>query len=202
MDRITELDDLLALYGQAGAGALAKEQPVIGDHYRSLIEASPFCAFATAGPDGLDCTPRGDGPGFVRVINETTLEMADRKGNNRLDSLRNVLSDDRVALLFLIPGRNETMRVNGRASIIVTPEVLEAHAVEGKRPATVIRISVDTAYFQCGKAPIRSGIWEPERWPDISGLPTSGTISASFREGVDAEEYDKTLIERLKADMY
>ncbi|MEM7275992.1 MAG: pyridoxamine 5'-phosphate oxidase family protein [Actinomycetota bacterium] len=202
MDRITELDDLLARYGSASVGSKAKEQSVIGDHYRDLIEASPFCALATVGPDGLDCTPRGDDPGFIRVIDERTLELPDRKGNNRLDSLRNVIDDPRVSLLFLIPGRNETMRINGTAEIIVEPAVLASHAVGGRAPTTVLRITVDRAYFQCGKAPMRSGIWDPDRWPDISGLPTTGTISSSFRDGVDVAEYDATLDQRLRETMY
>lgn len=202
MHEITDLDDLLALYGTSPEGAITKEQPVIGEHYRALIEASPFCALATVGKAGLDCTPRGDEPGFVRVIDESTLEMPDRKGNNRLDSLRNILEDSHVALLFLIPGRKETMRVNGRATITVDPETLAAHAVDGKLPATVVRIAVDTAYFQCGKATMRSHLWNSEEWADISTLPSTGALSAAFRDGVDVEEYDENLDQRLRDDMF
>jgi len=202
MAEITDLHDLLALYGQSPEGAIAKEQPVIGEHYRALIESSPFCALATVGPDGLDCTPRGDDPGFVRVVDERTLEMPDRKGNNRLDSLKNILSDPHVALLFLIPGRKETMRVNGRATIVTDAETLAAHAVDGKAPATVIRIAVDTAFYQCGKATMRAGLWDPDRWPALSRLPSTGTISATFRQGVDVEDYDRHLERRLREDMF
>lgn len=202
MHEVTKLDDLLALYGRSPEGALTKEQAVIGEHYRSLIEASPFCALATTGPGGLDCTPRGDAPGFVKVIDERTLEMPDRKGNNRLDSLRNILDDPNVALLFLIPGRNETMRVNGQAVITTDPETLEVHAVEGKLPATVVRVAVDTCYFQCGKAPMRSNLWNPAEWADISELPTTGAISASFRDGVDVADYDSKLEQNLRNDMF
>ena len=201
MAEITDLDELLALYGKSPEGAITKEQPVIGEHYRALIEASPFCSLATVGPEGLDCTPRGDDPGFVKVIDEHTLEMPDRKGNNRLDSLRNIISDPRVALLFLIPGRKETMRVNGRAAITTDQATLEAHALDGKPPATVVRVTVDTCYFQCGKATMRSHLWDPEGWADIEHLPTTGTISAAFRDGVDVADYDATLEDRLRDDM-
>jgi uncharacterized protein len=202
MHEITTLDELLALYGRSPEGALTKEQPTIAEAYRALIEASPFCSLATVGPDGLDCTPRGDQPGFVKVVDERTLEMPDRRGNNRLDSLRNIVNDPRVALLFLIPGRNETMRVNGRAVITTDPETLKAHAIEGKAPATVVRIAVETCYFQCGKAPMRSNLWNPDQWADISELPTTGAISASFRDGVDVVEYDRNLEENLRSSMF
>lgn len=201
MAEITELDELLALYGKSPEGAITKEQPVLGEHYRALIESSPFCSLATVGPEGLDCTPRGDQPGFVKVVDERTLEMPDRKGNNRLDSLRNIISDPRIALLFLIPGRKETMRVNGRAVITTDAETLQAHTLDGKPPATVVRVTVDTCYFQCGKATMRSHLWDPEGWADIDHLPTTGTISASFRDGVDVEDYDANLEERLQDDI-
>ena len=202
MADITTLDDLLARYGEASEGSLAKEQTVIGDHYRALIEASPFCALATIGPDGLDCTPRGDAPGFVTVVDETTLELPDRRGNNRLDSLRNIIADPRVALLFLIPGRKETMRVNGRATITIDADVLAAHAVDGKEPATVIRIDVEAAYFQCGKATMRSALWQPERWASIDHLPTTGAMAATFRPTIDADDYDANLDQGLRDTMY
>jgi PPOX class probable FMN-dependent enzyme len=202
MYEIQELDDLLALYGNSPKGAMTKETAIVGEHYRALIEASPFCALATTGPGGLDCTPRGDAPGFVRVIDETTLELPDRRGNNRLDSLRNILDDPNVALLFLVPGRNETMRVNGKATITIDPDVLRSHAVNGKTPASVIRVAVDTAYYQCGKAPMRSNLWKPEEWADIDHLPSTGTISAGFNEGTDIADFDANLDQSLRDRMY
>lgn len=202
MAEVTDIDQLRALYGETVLGAITKEQEVIGDHYRALIEASPFCALATIGPDGLDCTPRGDEPGFVRVVDERTLELPDRRGNNRLDSLCNIISNPFVALLFLIPGRNETMRVSGRAVILDAPDVLAAHTVDGKPPATVLRIHVDTAFYQCGKAMLRSNLWDASKWADISHLPSTGTISASFRDGVDVDDYDANLDRRLRESMY
>lgn len=202
MATITTLDELLGLYGEPPPGAITKERTEIGAHYRALLEAAPFCALATVGGEHVDCTPRGDDPGFVRVVDEHTLEMPDRRGNNRLDSLRNILEDPRVALLFLIPRRNETMRVTGRASITTDPATLARHAVGDKEPTTVIRVAVERAYYQCGKALMRSHLWQPDEWPAIDHLPTTGTISASFNEGVDAADYDATLEARLRDSMY
>ena len=190
---VSDLDDLLLLYGNVATGAIVKEQSFLHPVFRPLIEAAPFCAFATVGVDGTDCTPRGDGPGFVKVIDEKTLEMPDRKGNNRLDSLRNIIEDGRVSLLFLIPTRIDTMRVNGRAIITTDPDTLDAHALDGKRPATVIRITVEAAYLQCGKAMIRSQMWDPSTWQSTEGLPTPGEVSATFKDyEVDVAAYDAT----------
>ncbi len=199
---VTDVDELAALYGDVPLGAITKEQQSLHPVYQALIEASSFCALASVGPDGTDCTPRGDGPGFVRVVDEHTLELPDRKGNNRLDTLRNIVVDGRVSLLFLIPGRIDTMRVNGRAVITTDPEVLEAHAIDGKAPATVIRITVEAAYLQCGKAMIRSQLWEPDTWPDISGLPTAGQVSATFKDfPVDVEAYDANYEQGLRENL-
>ncbi len=134
-DRITSLADLEALYGEPNSASLLKETDRITPEYRAFVEAAPFAVLATAGPEGLDCSPRGDGPGFVRVADERTLLIPDRRGNNRIDSLRNILRDPRVALLFLIPGVGETLRVNGRAGISVAPDLLQSFKVQGKLPA-------------------------------------------------------------------
>src|SRR5690606_35579931 len=139
--------------------------------YRALIEAAPFAVLATNGPDGLDCSPRGDGPGFVDVRDETTLLLPDRRGNNRIDSLRNIVHDPRVALLFLIPGMGETLRVNGRASISVDPDLLARFAVSERAPRTVLIISVDTVFFQCSRAILRSHLWNPESHVARASLP-------------------------------
>lgn len=187
---VSSIEALEALYGGVSEGARTKERTELHPFHQTLIAASPFCAMATVGPDGTDCTPRGDEPGFVKVVDAHTLELPDRKGNNRLDSLRNIVADGRVSLLFAIPKRIDTMRVNGRAVITTDPDTLEAHAIDGKRPATVIRITVEQAYLQCGKAMIRSQLWQPETWADVDHLPTPGQLSAAFREGVDIGEYD------------
>src|SRR5688572_12790714 len=156
---ITALDQLTALFGAVGEASLRKEVPVVHPVYRRWIEASPFAMLATS-PGGLDASPRGDPAGFVVVQDEKTLLLPERRGNNRIDSLRNILADPRVALLFLIPGVGETLRVNGRARISVEPALLERTAMEGKRPQCVLVIDVDTVFFQCARAMQRSGLWQ------------------------------------------
>ncbi len=199
---ITTIEQLEALYGDVSLGARTKEQTYLAPVYQQMIAASPFCALATVGPSGTDCTPRGDGPGFVRVVDEHTLELPDRKGNNRIDSLRNIVEDGRVSLLFLIPHRIDSMRVNGRAVIITDPDVLESHAIDDKAPAIVLRITVDQAYSQCGKAMIRSQLWEPDTWPSVDGLPTPGQISNSFKDfEMDIEAYDANYEQGLRDEL-
>jgi PPOX class probable FMN-dependent enzyme len=148
---ITTLDQLSAVYGEPHGNAIAKESNRITDPYRVLIEAAPFFALASGGPEGLDCSPRGDPAGFVRVQDEHTLLIPDRRGNNRIDTLRNILHDPRVALLFLIPGCNETIRVMGRASISADPELAQSFLVEGKAPRTVIVLAVDSVFTNAPK---------------------------------------------------
>src|SRR5215831_14712426 len=149
---ITSIEALQKIYGEAHGPSVAKETDHITSHYRAFIEAAPFFALASSGPDGLDCSPRGDAPGFVRVADEKTLLVPDRRGNNRIDTLRNILQDPRVALLFLIPGCGETIRVNGHAQISTDPALLERFLVDGKTPRTVIVVSVVRLFFQCAKA--------------------------------------------------
>ncbi len=199
---ITSIDDLLPRYGDIALGARTKEQDHLAPVYQEMIAASPFCVLATVGPDGTDCTPRGDEPGFVRIVDAHTLELPDRKGNNRLDSLRNIIEDGRISLLFLIPGRIDSTRVNGRAVITTDPDVLESHAIDGKAPATVIRITVERAYSHCGKAMIRSNLWNPEDWPPIEGLPTPGQISNSFKNfEMDVDAYDANYENDLRQNL-
>src|SRR5262250_2108994 len=131
---VTSMNELEAIYGHAIGPSVVKEIDHVNADYRAFIEAAPFCAMATSGPGGLDCTPRGDPPGFVRVQDEKTLLIPDRRGNNRIDSLRNILADPRVALLFLIPGCGETIRITGRASISVDPTLTQSFLVDGKAP--------------------------------------------------------------------
>src|SRR5215211_9512548 len=146
---VATMDALEALYGEPYGPAIVKEIDHVNQSYRALIAAAPFFALATSGPDGLDCSPRGDAPGFVRVHDEKTLLVPDRRGNNRIDSLRNILQDPRVALLFLIPGCGETIRVNGRAAISTDPELAQGFLVNGKSPRAVLIVSVDRVFFQC-----------------------------------------------------
>ena len=165
---------LTALYGEPSAGAVAKEVDHIHPHYRAMIEASPFVVLATSGPGGLDVSPRGDPAGFVTVADEKTLLIPDRRGNNRVDSLRNIVHDPRVALLFLIPGVGETLRVNGRAAISVAPELLARFVFRDALPRSVIVVQVETVYFQCPKALVRSELWNPEKHIRASRCPAPG----------------------------
>jgi hypothetical protein len=194
---------LEALYGEASAGAIAKEIDYIHPHYRTMIEASPFMVLATCGPEGLDASPRGDPAGFVHVVDERTLLIPDRRGNNRVDSLRNIVRDPRVALLFLIPGVGETLRVNGRASISVEPALLARFPFRGTLPRSVIVVEAERVYFQCPKALVRSELWNPERHMARKALPSAGTILADITTGrVGGEQYDREYPERLRTTLY
>jgi uncharacterized protein len=194
---------LEAIYGASSAGAIAKEIDTIHPHYRAMIEASPFLVLATCGPEGLDCSPRGDPPGFVHVLDEKTLLIPDRRGNNRIDSLRNIVRDNRVALLFLIPGVGETLRVNGRASISVAPELIGRFPFNGTLPRSVIVVRAETVYFQCPKALVRSELWNPQKHISRKALPSTGTILADITAGkVGGEQYDREYPERLRATIY
>ena len=196
--------ELEKLYSDAPYGpAVFKEVDRITPQYRKLIEATPFAVLATCGPEGLDCSPRGDPPGFVRVADEHTLLIPDRRGNNRIDSLRNLVRDPRVSLLFLIPGVGETMRVNGRAVISTDPKLTESFVFNGKAPKCVLVITVERAYFQCTKAIIRSKLWDPSTQVDRKTLPTPGSILAEVTNGkMGGPEHDRLAPERVKATIY
>jgi PPOX class probable FMN-dependent enzyme len=200
---ISTVEELEAIYGQPAEASIVKEVDCITPHYRALIEASPFAVLATSGPEGLDCSPRGDAPGFVRIHDERTLLLPDRRGNNRTDSLRNIIRDPRVALLFLIPGSGTTMRVNGRAHLSNHPDLLNSFAVDGKEPRSVIVIEVEAAYFQCGRALLRSDLWNPDKFVAPSCLPTPGQILAALSdERVGGEAYDKAWPERARQSLF
>jgi PPOX class probable FMN-dependent enzyme len=200
---VTSMEQLNALYGEVHPPARVKEIDHVNAHYRAFIEAAPFFAMATAGPDGLDCSPRGDPAGFVRVHDEKTLLIPDRRGNNRIDSLRNLIHDPRVGLLFLIPGCGETIRINGRATISTDPELCKSFVMEGKTPRCVLVVAVERVYYQCAKAIVRSKLWDPASKVDRASLPSAGTILAGISGGkVGGPEHDRTYPERLKATIY
>jgi PPOX class probable FMN-dependent enzyme len=201
---ITTTEQLETFYNDAPYGpALFKETDRITAQYRKLIEAAPFVVLATSGPDGLDCSPRGDPPGFVRVVDETTLIIPDRRGNNRIDSLRNLVRDPRISLLFLIPGVGETMRINGRAKISIDPKLTESFVVNGKVPKCVLVVTVEKAYFQCTKAIIRSKLWDPASIVDRKTLPTPGSILAEITDGkMGGPDHDKAAPARIKETIY
>jgi len=200
---VTTIAKLETLYATPLPPAVVKETDRVSPHYRALIEASPFCVVATGGPDGLDCSPRGDAPGFVRVADDRTLLIPDRRGNNRIDSLRNLVHDPRISLLFLIPGVGETLRVNGRAAITTDPALAAGFSVDGKAPKTVIVVTVERIYFQCAKAIKRSQLWDPARHVERASLPSAGDILAQLSGGeVGGEAYDREAPARHQAQMY
>jgi PPOX class probable FMN-dependent enzyme len=201
---VSTMAELEALYiDPVYPPAKVKETDRITNAYRALIEASPFFALATNGPDGLDCSPRGDPKGFVRVLDERTIVVPDRRGNNRIDSLRNLIHDPRVALLFLIPGVSETLRIMGRATICTEPELCASFNMQGKTPRSVLVIAVEKVFFQCAKAIVRSKLWDPSTQVERSTLPTSGKILAEISGGkVGGEEHDRAYPERIKATIY
>jgi PPOX class probable FMN-dependent enzyme len=201
--RITSLEQLEALYGQPSDASIVKEVDWITPHYRAMIEASPFAVLGTSGPEGLDCSPRGDLPGFVRVADERTLLLPDRRGNNRADSLRNIVRDPRVALLLFIPGVNQTLRVNGRAYLSIEPALLESFAMEGKAPRCVVVVEVETVFFQCARALVRSELWNPSKHVAPESLPTPGQILEALSNGTcGGETYDREWPARARATLW
>src|SRR5215472_16654500 len=177
---VTSVDQLEKIFDQPFGPALMKEIDHINGAYRALIEAAPFFALATCGPEGLDCSPRGDPAGFVRVADERTLLIPDRRGNNRIDSLRNIVADPRVALMFMIPGCGEVIRVIGTAAISADPELCAQFILHGKTPKVVLIVTVQLVYYQCPKALVRSQLWDPSTWVDRKTLPTPGKILAEI----------------------
>ncbi|MEO3431376.1 pyridoxamine 5'-phosphate oxidase family protein [Pelagibius sp. CAU 1746] len=203
MTTITTAEHLEEIYGRPSEASLVKETGRITPQYRAFIEASPFVALATSGPGGLDCSPRGELGGVLHIEDEQTLMLPDRRGNNRIDSLKNLLHDPRVALLFLVPGSGSTIRVNGRAKISVDPALLERFAVKGKAPRSVLVITVETVFFQCARAIVRSELWNPENHVDPKSLPTPGQILAAQSEDrVGGAAYDEEWPERARKTLW
>jgi len=200
---ITSIDELEARYGPPVARAVQKELPIISAHYAAYIQAAPFAVLSTVGPEGVDCSPRGDPSGFAEVADPKTLLVPDRPGNNRLDSLRNIIRDPRVAWLFLIPGVDVTMRVIGQAHIATAPELLARFAINGKMPKSVIVTAVEAAYFQCPKALVRSRLWSDEARVDRATLPTTGEmLAAASDDAFDAASYDRGYADHMQRTIY
>ena len=201
--RITSIEQLEALYDAPLPRSLIKEIDYISEHYRAFIEQAPFVVVATSGPEGLDCSPRGDPSGFVRVWDEKTVLIPDRRGNNRLDTLRNLVRDPRISLLFLIPGVGETLRINGHTDIVTDPELCASFAIQGKLPRSVLVVTVDRIFFQCQKALVRSRLWDVEAQIPRSELPSTGKMLEALSEGdFDAAEHDRSYPDRLKRTIY
>lgn len=200
---LTTAAQLDELFGPVAAPSLKKEIDHIHPLYRQMIEASPFVIVATSGPDGLDASPRGDPAGFVVVEDERTLLLPERRGNNRVDSLRNLVEDPRIALLFLIPGVGETLRVNGRARITTDPALLDRFRVHDKPPRCVVAVRVERVYFQCARAIQRSGLWQPPPADAKGKVPSPGRILDALTAGeVNAERYDRELPARQRDTLY
>jgi hypothetical protein len=200
--RIADLAALTALYGEPSPTSIIKETSWLHPHYRAFIQAAPFMALATSGPGGLDVSPRGDTPGFIEIADDHTLLLPDRRGNNRVDSLKNVIADPRVALLFLVPGIGETVRVNGRAEISVEPALLQRMAMDGKAPRSVLVVHLETVFFQCSRALVRSKLWDAGTQLPRSALPSAGRILADLAKDFDGEAYDRELPERVSKTLY
>ena len=200
---LTTTEELEALYGEPLGRSLIKEIDHISDHYRAFVEASPFLIIASIGPEGLDCSPRGDPAGFVRVADEKTVLIPDRRGNNRIDTLRNIVRDPRVSLLFLIPGVGETLRINGTARITAEPDLCQSFEMQGKVPKSVIEVRADRVYFQCQKALVRSRLWAGEAQIPRDQLPTAGQIMAALsEEPFGHAAYDAGYPEHMKKTIY
>ena len=194
------------LYGKPVERALWKEIDHINKHYQQFIEASPFLIMATYGEKGIDCSPRGDPAGFVRVVNKNHLLIPDRKGNNRLDSLRNIVTNKKIGLIFLIPNVGETIRVSGHAKILVDDELCRSFSINGKPASSVLSIKVEKAYFQCQKAIVRSSLWDVSSYIERKELPTAGQMAKYFlsQRGIefDGDAYDKSYPEHMKKTIY
>ena len=200
---IRDLASLEALYGEVNEVSALKEISYLHPHYAAFVKASPFMVLATAGPHGLDASPRGDPAGFVEIVDDKTLLLADRRGNNRIDSLRNILADPHIALLFLVPGIGETLRINGTAEISIDPALLARFTIKDKPPRSMLVIHIESVFFQCSRALIRSELWNPDKHLPRTALPSTGQMLAAVTDQrIDGETYDRELPPRLKATLY
>ncbi len=204
MTRIKTREQLQTLYGTPRPAALEKVSDHVTAEYRKFIEAAPFAALATVAPDGIDCSPRGDKPGFVRVSDDgRTLMLPDRQGNNRVDSLANIIGDPRVSLMFMVPGNGNIIRVNGKAHLSIDAALLESFSVNDKAPRSVTVIAVNEIYFQCARAIVRSDLWNSDTYVDAKSLPTPGKILTSLSAGrIDGDTYDREWPERAKKTLW
>lgn len=207
MEKVSSIEMLETIYDRpVGERSLWKEIDHINDHYRQFIEASPFLILATYGDKGVDCSPRGDPPGFVRVVSRDCIQIPDRRGNNRLDSMRNIVGNPNVGIIFLVPNAGETIRVSGQAEILIDQELCESFAINGKPASSVLSVKVEKAYFQCQKALARSRLWDPSSYPDRGELPSAGQMAQYFSEqrgeDFDGEIYDQEYADYMKKTIY
>jgi hypothetical protein len=193
-------DQLRSLYREPSTTSLQKEVTTLDRHCRDFIALAPFVILSTAAADGrCDVSPKGGPPGFVTVLDDARLAVPDLSGNNRLDSIRNLVENPNVALLFLIPGLDETLRVNGRGHLVCDDDVLDACIVQGRRPKAAIGVEVEQAYLHCAKALRRGDVWQPDRWPDRSGMASPACI---LRDHIDDDALTEELVDAALTDSY
>jgi hypothetical protein len=202
MSLLTSLDELHAHYGTAGEASQIKEIAFLSPAYRRIVETARFCALTTAGPEGLDCSPRGDDGPVVRIQDDRTLLLPDRRGNNRIDSLRNIIRDPRVSLMFMVPGWNNVLRINGKAVLSVEPNLLASFDKEGHPPRSVMIITIASVYFQCARAVMRADLWNPDQLIAKGDLPSPGMIMQEIKDSFDGKSYDEEWPERAKTSMW
>ena len=207
-DIVTSREELRAIFGAPGERAVRKERAHLDVHTREFIARSPFVLLATSNRAGrCDVSPKGDAPGFVMVLDDTHLVIPDRVGNNRIDGLTNIVENPHLGMIFLIPGREDTLRVNGRACIIRDGEILSRLEVQGKQPKVAIGVEVEECFLHCAKAFKRSGLWDRERWPDVAGLPSMAKIlwdQIGLKATVQcsADDYERDMEDRLRKGLY
>ena len=202
---ITTEEELRNIFGFPGDRAVGKEIDYIDEHCRTIIQNSPFMILSTSSVDGkCDASPKGDFPGFVRVLDDKTLAVPDLPGNNRLDTLCNMIENPNVGLIFLIPGMNETLRVNGRVSLVQDPSLLSDLAFKGKPPKLAIVVEVEQVYTHCAKAFVRSHLWENDTWIDRDGLPSFAQMLKDHigMDQCDVVEFQNTINENLSGNLH
>ena len=207
-DIVTSREELRAIFGAPGERAVLKERAHLDVHTREFIARSPFVLLATSNRAGrCDVSPKGDAPGFVMVLDDTHLVIPDRVGNNRIDGLTNIVENPHLGMIFLIPGREDTLRVNGRACVIRDGEILSRLEVQGKQPKVAIGVEVEECFLHCAKAFRRSGLWDRERWPDVAGLPSMAKIlwdqiGLKATAQCTADDYERDMEDRLRKGLY
>ena len=207
-DIVASREELRALFGAPSERAVQKDRGRLDAHTRAFIARSPFVLIATAGAAGrCDVSPKGDAPGFVRVLDDQHLVIPDRPGNKRLDGMRNIVKNPHVGIIFLLPGNDFTLRVNGRACIVRDEEILSRLEVQGKRPKVAIGVEIEECFLHCAKAFKRSGLWDRERWPDVASLPSMAKIlweqidlQATAQCSVD--DFERDMEDRLRKGLY